>query len=185
MEKYDSLIKNRTEFKDIADSLNSSLELARYELQWLKKHTKAITSWVNNFNDEFQRNNTISYRLPTSVIPNSYTIWINTNLTEHDNFTFTGSVNIDAIVANKTKNITLHSVDLIHQNIYLYADNKEISKEKTSIYEKYDFLVIHLSEELQPGQRLAISIEFAGSMNEEEMRGIYRSWYIDDYGKKK
>ena len=94
-------------------------------------------------------------------------------------------MNIDAIVANKTKNITLHSVDLIHQNIYLYADNKEISKEKTSIYEKYDFLVIHLSEELQPGQRLAISIEFSGRMNEEEMRGIYRSWYIDDYGKKK
>lgn len=184
VEKYNSLINSRkTEFKDIADSLNSSLELARYELQWLKRHTRAITSWVNEFHDE-QMNNTISYRLPTSIIPNSYTIWIKTNLTELDNFTFTGSVNIDTIVVNKTKNITLHSVDLIHQDIRLLADD-EIPVTKTDTNEKYDFLVIHLSKELQPGQRLSISIEFTGHMKEEEMRGLYRSWYIDSNRKKK
>ncbi|KAF3426305.1 LOW QUALITY PROTEIN: hypothetical protein E2986_13349 [Frieseomelitta varia] len=185
VDKYDSLIKNRkTEFKDIADSLNSSLELARYELQWLKRHTKAITSWVNDFNNE-QLNNTISYRLPTSITPNSYNISINTNLTELDNFTFTGSVDIDAIVMSRTKTITLHSVDLIHQNIRLYANDKVIPIAETNIHEKYDFLVIHLSEEVQVGQRLSISIEFTGHMNEEEMRGLYRSWYIDNNGKKR
>ncbi|CAD1472151.1 unnamed protein product, partial [Heterotrigona itama] len=182
VDKYDSLIE--TEFKDIVKSLSSSLELARYELQWLKRHTKAITSWINDFNSK-QESNSINYRLPTSIIPNSYTICIETNLTDLDNFMFTGSVNIGTIVANKTKNITLHSVDLIHHNISLSSDNKQISYEKTSINKKYDFLVIHLSEELQPGQRLNISIEFTGHMNEEEMRGIYRSWYLDDKGEKK
>lgn len=182
MDKFENLIKQRqAEFKNILNSLNNSLELAKYELSWLKKYTRPIMSWVIDFNDK-HRQDTDYYRLPTSITPNSYSIWITTDLSELDNFTFKGSVKIKATVMNKTKNITLHSAGLIHENISIVVDSQNVVIVKTDIYKKYDFLVIELGKELQVGQKLLTTIEYRGYLNEKDMRGFYRSSYIDEDG---
>lgn len=182
MDKFENLIKqHQVEFKNISDSLNNSLELAKYELSWLKKYTKPIMSWLIDFNDK-HRQDTDYYRLPTSITPNSYSIWITTDLSELDNFTFKGSVKIKAIVTNKTKNITLHSAGLIHDNMSVVVDNQNVVIVNTDVNVKYDFLVIELGKELQVGQQLVTTIEYRGYLNEKDMRGFYRSSYIDEDG---
>lgn len=182
MDKFENLIKqHQVEFENILDSLNNSLELAKYELSWLKKYTRPIMSWITDFNDK-HRQDTDYYRLPTSITPNSYSIWITTDLSEFDNFTFKGSVEIKATVTNKTKNITLHSTGLIHEKISVVADSENVVIVKSDVYEKYDFLIIELGKELQVGQKLVTTIEYRGHLNEKEMRGFYRSSYIDEDG---
>ncbi|XP_050580172.1 putative aminopeptidase-2 isoform X1 [Bombus affinis] len=182
VDKFENLIKqHQVEFKNILDSLNNSLELAKYELSWLKKYTRPIMSWVIDFNDK-HRQDTDNYRLPTSITPNSYSIWITTDLSELDNFTFKGSVKIKATVTNKTKNITLHSADLIHEYTSVVVDSQNVVIVSTDVYKKYDFLVIELEKELQVGQKLVTTIEYRGHLNEKDMRGFYRSSYIDEDG---
>lgn len=184
--KFENLIEQRkVEFDGILEPLRNSLEIAKYELRWFEKNAKDIMAWINAFNAEQNAGgttDTTDYRLPTSITPSSYNIWLMTDINELDNFTFTGSVDINASVAQKTNKIVLHSSKLTHNSISVHAGDKAVTVVKTEKNEKYDFLIIELAQELQVGQKLTVAIEFAGHLN-EEMRGFYKSSYVDEDGK--
>ncbi|CAL7935733.1 unnamed protein product [Xylocopa violacea] len=188
MDKFESLIeKHKVELSSALDSLRNSLEIGKYELDWSTKYAKQIISWIINFNEKHWTNDSINdkdnseYRLPLNITPKSYSIRVATNVSELDNFTFTGMVKINAVVATKTKRIILHSANLVHNNIFVLVENKNVTISKTDVNKTYDFLIIDLDQELQANENLTITIEFTGYLN-EEMRGFYRSSYIDSYG---
>ncbi|XP_076764228.1 putative aminopeptidase-2 [Xylocopa sonorina] len=188
MDKFEKLIdKHKVEFASALVSLRNSLEIGKYELNWSTKYAKQIISWIIKFNEKHGNNNSIKendtseYRLPEDITPKSYSIRVATNVSELDNFTFTGMVKINAVVATTTKSITLHSANLVNNNISVLVGNTKIPISKIDINETYDFLIIELNQELQPNQNLTITIEFTGYLN-EEMRGFYRSSYIDSFG---
>ncbi|CAK9796737.1 Aminopeptidase N [Anthophora quadrimaculata] len=182
VDKFDRLIQqNKVEFQDVLKSLNNSLEVAKYELQWYKKYSDSITSWIVSYLEEYP---TADYRLPTTITPKSYSIWVTSNVSELDNFLFTGTVNITATVTNDTSYIVLHSVDLKHTNISVHREGKKVDVLNTAIDKKYNVLIIKIDGILQVGENIDIMIEYEGHLN-EVMRGFYRSWYKDSYGNKR
>lgn len=183
MDQFENFIKRgETELKSSLDSLKNALQIAKYELLWAKNYSIPITSWLISFNKDHHESK-MEYRLPTSIKPTSYEVWIQTDVNELDNFTFSGTVSINAIVEGKTQNITLHSSGLDHNDILtLRVRNETVGINRIEIIEKYDFMVIVLNEELQVGENISVKIRFSGHLN-EEMRGFYRSSYVDGNGK--
>ncbi|XP_017892658.2 putative aminopeptidase-2 [Ceratina calcarata] len=167
------------------DSLKDSLDIAKYELKRFNNFAKDVVQWVIDYNQNHgnQDRNT-EYRLPGTVQPRSYSILVATDVNEADHFTFTGTVNIDAVVINNTQAITLHSSGLTHENISVLVNSVKVGV-SVKVVDVYDFLVLQLDKQLTKGQILTIDIAFKGQLNEEEMRGFYRSWYIDGEGKKR
>lgn len=178
VDKFEDLIRNHeTELKNNLDSLNNALQISKYELLWAKNYSIPITSWLISFNNDHHESK-MEYRLPASLKPTSYEVWIQTDVNELDNFTFSGTVSINAIVEGKTQNITLHSSGLDHSDVLVHVRNETVAISRIEIIEKYDFMVIVLNEELQVGENVLVKIGFAGHLN-EEMRGFYRSSYVD------
>ncbi|KZC13131.1 Aminopeptidase N, partial [Dufourea novaeangliae] len=181
IDKFEKLIKTHpTEFKDILDSLNNSLKIAKYELLWFNKYGDAIISWIDK-SVKFSED----YRLPTKIEPLTYFIHLKPKINALNNkFSFDGTVKIAAKVTESTNVIVLHSSDLVHETIIVSANNKNLTITKTETTKKYDFLTIELDEELKVGEAVDIQISFSGTLN-DEMRGFYKTWYYDDNGQRR
>nr|XP_022919862.1 aminopeptidase N-like [Onthophagus taurus] len=127
-----------------------------------------------------------SYRLPTSVIPDTYKLEIITNLGDRNNFNFTGRVWINLNCTSKTTNITLHSKKLKIDNEHVTlldvgASNKKddfIKIKSIAQVKADDFLVIELEKELDDNKTYELFIPFSGKI-EEGLAGYYRSSYLD------
>ncbi|XP_017792513.1 PREDICTED: uncharacterized protein LOC108574433 [Habropoda laboriosa] len=180
VDTFDRLIEQRkVEFEGVSKSLKNSLEIAKYELQWYNKYSRPIVRWLKAFNSK--ASNDVNYRLPTSITPNSYSIWVTSKISELRNFTFTGMVNITASVSQQTTDIVLHSVDLTHESVSVLAQGKQVNVTLHYVNKQYDTLIITLDRKLQVGENISIMIKYEGHLN-EEMRGFYRSWYKDSSG---
>lgn len=167
---------------DSLDSLKNSLEIAEYELKWFKDYKDPIISEIIDFNNKHSTHDAKNYRLPTNIIPNAYVINVTPHINESDNFTFDGEVNISAAVANKTNSIVLHSAEITIHNVVISVGNDTFEIVKKNLTEEYNFFTIELAQELQVGATVIIKIKYTGYLN-EEMRGFYRSSYVDVNGK--
>nr|XP_034185421.1 putative aminopeptidase-2 [Osmia lignaria] len=183
VDKFDNLIQRRkVEFESIQTSLQNALEIAKYELWWFEKNIDPIISWIDSHDKENPPPIDSEYRLPQNLSPSKYYIDVKTDVNQADNFTFDGTVRIDTVVKQKTKTIVLHSSDLSHDNVNVLVGDKSVAVLSFTVDKKYDFLTIEVAQELQVGQNVTIVVGFKGSLN-EDMRGFYRSWYFDLYGK--
>ncbi|XP_072748197.1 putative aminopeptidase-2 [Anoplolepis gracilipes] len=176
VEKFQNFIINHnTTFESILESLESSLKIARYELDWYQFTSIPIIGWL-------RAQETRKYRLPTNISPKKYFISITPYL-EMGNFTVDGYVKIEADVVQQTRQIVLHSAEIKHHNVTVTANQAEIKIESQNIEKKYDFYVINLDQELTVGTKLIIEIEYTSHLNPAELRGFYKSSYVDDNGK--
>lgn len=189
VDQFESLIETRkTEFKDILESLRDSLQIAKYELLWLKKFQGSIISWITDFNDRESNgtapgeNDTTNYRLPANIIPSSYWIKLKPHINESSDFPFEGQVRIIAEVTRETRNIVLHSSGLSIHKVDILRKNVPLIITNMSVDEKYDFFTIKLVQDLRLWDIVTIEIHYTGHLN-EEMRGFYRSSYKDNDGK--
>ncbi|XP_076648371.1 putative aminopeptidase-2 isoform X2 [Halictus rubicundus] len=180
VDKFENLIEtHRTEFKDIASSLNSSLEIAKYELLWFNKNQNDIMSWIRKSNNSNGKDpKQTSHRLPGGFAPSTYSIHVTPSINA---FTFTGEVDIVAEVKAKTNTIVLHSAVNIDKNVAVSVNNRQIKVTDINTTKEYDFLSITVDEELTVGQFVKIHISFDGIINDKG-RGFYRSWYSTDSG---
>ncbi|KAL2747896.1 putative aminopeptidase-2 [Vespula maculifrons] len=179
--KFERLIKNHSEFTEIYKSLVNSLELAKYELIWYKKNVDHIVSWIKDNNkvpDDQDRN---EYRLPGDVVPKKYILSLEPFL-DPSNFTFSGKVQILAVTTKKTNQIVLHTSNITVYNVYVLVSNKEVNVKYYT--DKNDFFVIKLEQTFDDKTEMNIVIQFTGELN-KDMRGFYRSYYIDKNGKKR
>lgn len=100
-----------------------------------------------------------------------------------NNFTYSGTVQILALATKKTNQIVLHASDITFYVDQVLVSNKVVNVSK-SYKDKNDFLVIKLEQMLDDKTEMNIVIRFIGKLN-EDMQGFYRSYYIDENGKKR
>lgn len=126
----------------------------------------------------------IQYRLPNDTKPESYDIYISTNIHSGD-FNFEGTVSILISVLSETSSIRLHSHRL--HTIHDISLLEEGSGDSVPLgIETYDndnnFLTIPLlTGVLESGKRYLLHIVFDGIL-QDDPRGFYKSSYIDDSG---
>lgn len=180
LEKFQNLVnRHKTDFKPILESLESSLEVANYELNWTTEASVPIIRWLKAYYDD--SNNKSKYRLPPNIEPENYTVFI-TPFLESGNFTFNGNVTIEANVIQATDKIVLHSAEIKHHNITVIANQTKIRVISRNIVNKYDFYIINLSEKLNIGTKLIIEIIYTGHLNTSEFRGFYKGSYVNEAG---
>ncbi|XP_012524023.2 uncharacterized protein LOC105829586 [Monomorium pharaonis] len=176
--KFESLIKKHEEnFASIKDSLDYSLKIAKYELNWYNDFSTSIIQWLKTYDE-------LRYPLPSNIIPKSYVISLTPYL--EDDFHFDGKVTIEADVNQPTDQIILHSSEIKHREVNVKkksGSNLETLPIKTKrVVKQYDFYEIHLESKQPSRTQLIIEIEYTGHLNATEHRGFYKSSYVNKTG---
>ena len=114
----------------------------------------------------------MTYRLPRTILPASYTLEINPNLDTH---TFTGSVTATTDVLEATAELRCNAADLSIEEIRIDGESKPFQ-----IDGETEQLIVQLGTTRQPGP-LVFDATFAGVLN-DDLRGFYRSTFTDDDG---
>lgn len=129
--------------------------------------------------------NKIDVRLPRSVLPDTYELKLTPFIWE-GNFTFNGEVKILVNVTEKTKNITLHAVDLkIDEKATSVNEYNPTNRTKLLKIENQrndtarQFFIIKTTEYLKPGKQYIVYLKFIGYLN-DFLQGFYRSSYKVD-----
>jgi aminopeptidase N len=160
---------------NMSKSLQSSLKRARYELMWYNERGSQIF-------ESLEKNNSQSdYRLPTFAVPETYDIYLRPHFQER-NFTFEGNVTIDISIQVDTFKIVLHKEGLNIKKIYVVDKSYEILSHKYN--ETTNMLSIYFGKLLTAGTKLQLTFKFTGQLK-DDMKGFYKSYYIDDKGNTK
>ncbi|XP_017077388.1 aminopeptidase N [Drosophila eugracilis] len=119
------------------------------------------------------------YRLPSSLEPLHYNLRILTHLNSTDQ-RFEGSVKIDILARESTRNITLHVAFLKIEEERTSLSFKQETNSITSIEtnELYNFYILHLSQELEKDQIYQLEMHFAANLN-DSLSGYYKSNFTD------
>lgn len=119
----------------------------------------------------------VSYRLPRSVIPEHYDLHLEPNI---DAGAFAGNVGINVIVQSETNEVLLNSLELTIESA------KAVDSKGKELIAKVDFdadnerLKLIFPKALKAGS-WRLQIEFAGILN-DKLHGFYRSSYTDASG---
>ncbi|XP_063229950.1 aminopeptidase N-like [Bacillus rossius redtenbacheri] len=121
------------------------------------------------------------YRLPRSVVPERYQLYL---VPFHpQQFAFTGNVTISVTAAEVTDNITLHANYLQVTRTVVRtttAPVRELGVVSTQFSgDTRNLLVLRLNENLARGARYELVFEFTGELR-DDMYGFYRSSYTAD-----
>lgn len=119
------------------------------------------------------------YRLPRSVEPVHYNLRILTHLNSTDQ-RFEGSVTIDLLARETTKNITLHAAYLkIDENrTSVVSGQEKFGVNRIEVNEVHNFYILHLDRELVKDQIYHLEMHFKAGLNDSQS-GYYKSNYTD------
>lgn len=127
------------------------------------------------------------YRLPKSVLPESYTVTIIAEENFAEKGEFTGSVSIQLTIVESVAEIVLHArfLEIDISKVVLtcgsVTDNIFESLTSNSSYHK---ISIKAKSELTSGSSCTLKFEeFKGEL-QDDMNGFYRSWYENENGEK-
>ncbi|XP_043485217.1 aminopeptidase Q-like [Leptopilina heterotoma] len=120
------------------------------------------------------------YRLPDNVIPQSYKLFLNPDITAKVG-TFNGNVSIKIDVLSTTNNITLHAsnltVDIAHTTLKNGID--EFLPISQRMVLSTEFLIINFIDDLNPGA-YELNLKFKGYIHDHQLYGFFRSSYNDE-----
>ncbi|KAL7288625.1 hypothetical protein TKK_0017359 [Trichogramma kaykai] len=172
VDKFKKFTKdNLKRMESIKKTLQSSENRAKFELDWFKENAMKIAMSIDT--KLFTRN---PYRLPAIAIPKHYDISLKPDF---ETFTFNGSVKINITVQEDTYTITLNAADM---------DNIQVYYNEVKVAHKYDstnqYLRIYFAEELRAKKLIQLNISYKGNLR-DDMKGFYRSYYINEKGEKK
>jgi Peptidase M1 N-terminal domain len=102
----------------------------------------------------------LTWRLPKAVYPISYRIELETRVHDHGDREFSGMEMIALDIREATNRIVLHSKELVIEDVVLISGESIIDEIAFFEDETRDFLIIESLEELQPGMRLDVFIQF-------------------------
>ncbi|XP_015604734.1 uncharacterized protein LOC107272255 [Cephus cinctus] len=143
-------------------------------------NTITTPSPASNETNSEDTSSTTDYRLPTKILPSRYDISVIPYL-EDGNFTFDGTVQIGAVVAEATNTIVLHIDQITYHDVTVTLGSTTLDIESISNSTTYHFLIITLKSTLTVGSHITITITYQGTLN-TEMRGFYRSSYVNAAG---
>eukprot|EP00466_Bigelowiella_natans_P000915 jgi/Bigna1/74584/fgenesh1_pg.29_\ len=130
-------------------------------------------------------------RLPTSIVPNNYTITLDVEL--EPSFSVEGEIEIDVDCREGTKLIVLHAKgQMVISKVALklvYAPPGTAAQplprvNGIAIHEDHEQIQLQLSKELIPASRYSLKIFFRSQLS-RSMEGFYRSSYLTPKGEKR
>jgi aminopeptidase N len=152
----------------------------------LVESTFSITDDLTQESDNFKSNSNDlkidnEYRLENTVLPTAYDVQFSE--VEFSNFTFKGSVKINARIVKETNVIVLHRGNLTAYvtSVTSIENNKGLTVAGTSYNKTTEKLSILLEEYLKPSDNISIQLNFNGTLR-NDMIGFYRSSYINERG---
>ncbi|KAK4205326.1 putative mitochondrial aminopeptidase 2 precursor [Triangularia verruculosa] len=117
--------------------------------------------------------------LPTNVIPKHYHVTLEPNFS---NFTFDGTVVIDLDVAEDSKSISLHTLELdVHSATVSSGGQTVSSSPKITYNEDTQVTTLDFDNAVSKGNKAQLEIKFTGQLN-DKMAGFYRSTYKKEDG---
>jgi puromycin-sensitive aminopeptidase len=121
----------------------------------------------------------VSYRLPRSVVPERYDLHLVPNI---DEGTFSGTVGISCNVLTDTDELTINSLDLTIDSAKATDEKSKELSASVKLDADNERLRLSFAKTLKPG-RWKFHIEFNGVLN-DKLHGFYRSSYTDEAGTK-
>jgi len=118
------------------------------------------------------------YRFERDVVPLAYQLRIEPDLSES---TFSGTVNIDIELANRTSKVILNAVELDFDEVVIHLGDLSKPSKSVTFDERFETATIEFAEDVAPGHAV-LSIKFHSALN-EQLRGFYRSTYEDADGR--
>lgn len=125
------------------------------------------------------------YRLPTSVVPRSYTLVLILQENFGPNGVFSGSVSITLDIQEAVQEITLQAQYLAinSNNIILTCDSSTESLfESLSNDTAYHKITIRSKSQIAAGSSCTLQINNYEGILDDDMRGLYRSSYTNQNG---
>jgi len=120
------------------------------------------------------------YRLDRNILPQSYDLWIEPDLT---NFTFEGRESIWIKAAKSFRSVTLHAAELrVHSAALMTVEGVRVGSKAIRFDEKLETVTIDFGRTFMPQEAGTLELEFSGTLN-DQMHGFYRTSY-DHLGKK-
>ncbi|NWX43059.1 AMPN Aminopeptidase, partial [Steatornis caripensis] len=133
------------------------------------------------------------WRLPTTLVPESYEVTLQPFLTPDANNTyiFKGNSSVVFVCTEATNLILIHSNKLdytlqgsFHTSLQAVDGSSVPPISKTWLETPTQYLVVQLGGQLQQGQRYRLVSIFTGELA-DDLAGFYRSEYVDELGDKK
>jgi puromycin-sensitive aminopeptidase len=118
------------------------------------------------------------YRLPRSVIPSRYDLFVSTDL---DGGTFHGTLDATVDVREPVRSITLNVIALDLSDGALRREGRELPVTEMRPDEEIERVVLSLPEDAEPGEWV-LHLAFSGKLS-DKLAGYYRSTYTDDDGR--
>ncbi|KAK4459188.1 peptidase family M1-domain-containing protein [Cladorrhinum samala] len=117
--------------------------------------------------------------LPTNVVPKHYHVTLEPDFTK---FTFEGTVVIDLEVAEESKSISLHTLELDVHNAKISSGGQAVcSSPKISYNDSTQVTTLDFTGSVSQGSKAQLEIKFTGQLN-DKMAGFYRSTYKKEDG---
>uniref|UniRef100_A0A8C9P620 Aminopeptidase n=1 Tax=Spermophilus dauricus TaxID=99837 RepID=A0A8C9P620_SPEDA len=132
------------------------------------------------------------YRLPTSLIPDSYQVKLRPYFTPNKDglYIFEGSSTVLFTCKEATNVIIIHSKKLNYTRKQEHmvvlrgvGDSQPPAIDRTELVERTEYLVVHLKDYLEVGHKYEMDTEFQGELA-DDLAGFYRSEYMDGNVKK-
>lgn len=122
-------------------------------------------------------------RLPDSIIPISYDIFMHPNLTT---FNFLGTISIELKILKQTDFIVLHSrgLNISQYEVMHFQNNQRIPVLKLLEYPQHEQVYFQLNRDLVTTKRYTLILTFHGVLS-DLMAGFYRSSYTNSLGEKR
>lgn len=121
----------------------------------------------------------VSYRLPRTVIPESYDLHLEPNI---EGGSFRGHVSISVDVRSETQRILLNCLDLTFESAKIVDAKGKEQPATIELDADNERLILTFSKTLKAGA-WKLEIAFAGILG-DKLHGLYRSSYVDDTGAK-
>lgn len=132
------------------------------------------------------------YRLPKSLVPDSYQVTLRPYLTANENglYIFKGSSTVRFRCQEATDVIIIHSKKLNYTDIQGHRVTLQALEgppapaiDRTELVEPTEYLVVHLKGQLAAGGMYEMNSTFQGELA-DDLAGFYRSEYMDGDQKK-
>ncbi|XP_027775590.2 aminopeptidase N [Marmota flaviventris] len=132
------------------------------------------------------------YRLPKSLIPDSYQVKLRPYFTPNKDglYIFEGSSTVLFTCKEATNVIIIHSKKLNYTRKQEHmvvlrgvGDSQPPAIDRTELVERTEYLVVHLKGYLEVGHKYEMDTEFQGELA-DDLAGFYRSEYMDGNIKK-
>lgn len=132
------------------------------------------------------------YRLPKSLIPDSYRIKLRPYFTPNEEglYIFEGTSTVRFTCKESTDVIIIHSKKLNYTRTLEHMvvlrgveGSQPPAIDRTELVERTEYLVVHLRDYLQVGSQYEMDTEFQGELA-DDLAGFYRSEYMDGHVKK-